>query len=384
MKRVTFSQNRTLTGIAFTGAVASVLLIAGCVKDVDSKALKDFQQVVIVANNASYGPITVDTAQQNTWGLAFSPGGIAWINANAGHVSSLYTVSGTAPRAAVNIPGPGGEKGTPTGIVFNSGAGFALPTNHAKAAFIFVGDDGVLSAWNGPAGNNAVVIKDNSANSSYFGLAILANGGQNFLYAANFKTGKIDAWDTSWNFHSLPFHDPGLPNGYSPFNIQAIGNWLFVMYAKKGPSGDELHQEGLGLVDVFNPDGSFVKRFASKGTLNAPWGIAEAPATFLQDMDTDGDNKNQKDGDGKDKGHNRDSIPVILVGNFGDGRINAYSLDGTFLGQLKSHNRTIVIDGLWALQFAPSTATAINPNWLFFTAGPKDETDGEFGYITKQ
>src|SRR5258708_14859588 len=140
MKRFTFSQNRTLPGIGWVGAIASVLLFAGCVKDVDNKDLKDFQQVVIVANKASYGPITVDTAQQNTWGMAFSAGGIAWINANAGHVSSLYNVNGTSPRAAVNIPGPGGTSGgTPTGIVFNSGAGFSLPTNHQKAAFIFVG-----------------------------------------------------------------------------------------------------------------------------------------------------------------------------------------------------------------------------------------------------
>ena len=383
MKRVTFNRSRLIPGIAFAGVITSLIFSAGCIKTVDNKDLKDFQQVILVANKAAYGPANVDTIQQNSWGLAFSAGGVAWVNANAGHVSALYNATtGATLRAAVGIPGPTTPTGgTPTGIVFNSGAGFALPTNHAKAAFIFVGDDGVLSAWNGAAGANAVRIANNSAWAVYTGLALAANGSANFLYAANFKSGKIEVWDTSWNPVTMMFKDPGLPSGYSPFNIQAVGSWLFVMYAKVGPEGDEVHQEGAGFVSVFNPDGSFVKRFASRGTLNAPWGVTQAPASFLEGMDNDGDDKSH--GDGKGNGNNRDSIPVILVGNFGDGHINVFTLDGRFQGQMRTHSHTLVIDGLWALSFAPATATTLNPNWLYFTAGPKDETDGEFGYIMK-
>jgi hypothetical protein len=186
----------------------------------------------------------------------------------------------------------------------------------------------------------------------------------------------------------MPFNDPGLPASYSPFNIQSVGSWLFVMYAKVGSDGAEIHEVGLGLVDVFNPDGSFVKRFASRGTLNSPWGLTMTPANFLEDNDMTGDDGkgNQVDlGTNKNKGHNnRDQQPAILVGNFGDGRINVFSLDGQFLGQLQNHHHTIEIDGLWAIGFAPTTATTIDPLRLYFTAGPKDETQGLFGYLLKK
>jgi len=268
--------------------------------------------------------------------------------------------------------------GAPSGIVFNGSTGFKL-TNNNPARFIFVGTDGVISGWNG--GNKAERIKNNSASASYTGLAIAANGGKNYIYAANFRKAMIEVYDSMFNWVGMSFKDPGLPSGYSPFNIQAIDKWLFVMYAQQDPSSpdDELHGAGKGFVDIFSTDGSFVSRFISKGALNAPWGIAMAPAAFFDDMK---DMKNENEGNDKDK--NMKNTQIILVGNFGDGRINAYNMAGVFLKALQTHNKTLVIEGLWAIAFPPTTSTnGVDPNALYFTAGPDDEKDGLYGYIKK-
>lgn len=369
-----------------------------CRKDsFDKKDLRDFQQVNLVSNDASNAPVLTDPTLQNAWGIAWSPGGIAWVNAEAAHVSELYTGEGAIVRPPVNIPSPKDAiGGAPTGIVFAGGAGFKL-ANGQPAAFLFVGDDGVLSGWNGPAGDNALRIADNSASSSYFGLALATWNGHHYIYAANFKTGKIDVWDTTFTTFNVSFHDPGLPADYSPFNIQAIDSRLFVMYAKVGSDGNEIHQVGLGLVDIFNPDGSFVRRFATGGTLNSPWGVTMTPANFLagakmshgdgKDHENDqGEDNDQGENENEDGSGGMNQQPVILVGNFGDGHINAFSLTGKFLGQLQNQNqnKVITIDGLWALSFAPTSATDIDPMRLYFTAGPKDETNGLFGYLIKK
>ncbi len=229
-------------------------LSVGCRKaNIDKNDLRDFQQVNLVSNNGAYGSTLIDPTLQNAWGIAWSPTGIAWVNSEASHLSHLYTGEGAIVRTAVNIPSPADTiGGAPTGIVFAGGAGFTLANGQA-AAFLFAGDDGVISGWNGAAGNNALRIANNSPNSGYFGLALTTWNGSHFLYAANFMAGRIDVWDTTFSPVNMPFHDPGLPASYSPFNIQAIGSWLFVMYAKVGPDGDEIHQVGLGLVDVFIP-----------------------------------------------------------------------------------------------------------------------------------
>jgi uncharacterized protein (TIGR03118 family) len=354
--------------------------------NIDKNDLRNFQQVNLVSNNAANSPSLTDPTLQNAWGIAWAPVGIAWVNAEAAHVSHLYTGEGAIVRPAINIPSPADTiGGTPTGIVFAGGAGFKL-ANGQPAAFLFAGDDGVLSGWNQAAGNNALRIADNSASAGYFGLALNTWNGSHFLYAANFKAGKIEAWDTTFTQVSMSFNDPGLPASYSPFNIQSIGSWLFVMYAKVGSDGNEIHQVGLGIVDVFNPDGSFVKRFASGGSLNSPWGATMTPANFLNDNDMSDDNgSSQKNIPGINKGNkDNDQQPAILIGNFGDGRINVYSIDGHFQGQLQKHKQAITIDGLWALSFAPTSATTIDPMRLYFSAGPKEETDGLFGYLIKK
>ena len=339
------------------------------------KGLRNFKQVNLVANTTGYHAAHLDPTLKNAWGIAFSAGGTAWVNSEEGHFSDVYNSEGATAIPPVNIPSPGGtEGGSPTGIVFNAVNGeFVIPSGNtqpaAAARFIFVGVDGVVSAWNPTWGNHAFRKFSNPGVNVYTGLALANNGGNNYLYAANFKTGKINVWDKNWNPVSMPFMDPNLPAGYAPFNIQNVGGKLYVMYAKVGDDGEEEKGEGKGFVDIYNTDGSLVKRFVSRGLLNAPWGVAMAPPSFLKgELDDDDD-------DGDD--HNK---PVILVGNFGDGRITAYRADGKFMGQLRTHSNLLEIEGLWAISFPPSSST-IDPNRLYFAAGPEDEEDGLFGYI---
>ncbi len=388
----TFVMNKFISSKDWPGPVNLYMLLisffvfsTGCQKiKIDKNDLRNFQQVNLDANSPSYSPAFIVPSMQDAWGLAWAPSGIAWVNTEAGHVSELFTGEGAIVRPAINIPSTTDTiGGHPTGIVFAGGAGFTL-ANKQSAAFLFVGDDGVISGWNGADGNNAERIGTPSAENSYTGLALATKSGSHLLYAANFKTGNIDVWDTTFTPVKMHFHDPALPGGYSPFNIQAVGSWLFVMYAKVGPDGDEIHEVGLGIVDVFNTDGSFVFRFATKGTLDAPWGAVMTPAHFLDDNDMGNDDGGKSSSDKNNPSHfDNDNQPVILIGNFGNGHINVFSMSGQFLGQLQSHNKTIVIDGLWALSFAPTTATTIDPKRLYFTAGPNDEADGVFGYLIK-
>ena len=372
---------KTTSSISYLFLLSMLLFNTGCQKDLrnmnaeqqlpnglanNSKVpqlLKDFTQVNLVGNNDEYNPARVDPLLVNGWGLAFSPTGIAWISAEGTGVSTVYNSEGSQVLPAVSIPSPGGATGGhPTGVVFNGTTDFKLP-NGNPARFIFDGVDGVISGWNG--GPAAIKVVDNSSTSAYTGLAIAKDGVNNFLYAANFRAGKIDVFDKDWvEVNTKPFMDPSLPAGYAPFNIQTVGQQLYVTYAKVDPAeGEEEKGPGLGYVDIYNTDGSFVKRFVSNGQLNAPWGIAWAPAGFF--------------------GTDERAQPAILIGNFGDGHINAYSQDGNFLGQLRAHGNPIVIEGLWAISFPPATATSINPNRLYFAAGPDDEEDGLFGYIVK-
>ena len=374
MKRSLFA----LSIPAYLTLFALLVFVAGCRK-VDVKKLKHFEQVNLVANNGNYGAPNIDPLQINAWGLAWAPSGIAWVNSEDGHVSALYNGEGVAPRRPVNIPGPAGPAtGNPTGIVFNGGADFVL-SNGAAARFLFVGVDGVLSGWNGTAGDNAILIKDNSATSAYTGLAIGASNGANYIYAADFRAGKIAVWDKWFNPVDMTFEDPWLPKGYSPFNIQAVGEWLYVAYAKVADDGEEEAGVGKGLVSIFKTDGTFVKRFATRDLLNAPWGITQAHKSFFEDPE-------EEVTDNSSSGHKDDNLrdsTVILIGNFGDGKINVYTTHGAFVGQLQSHGHSIAIEGLWAIGFAPATST-IDQNRLYFTAGPEDEEDGLFGYLIKK
>jgi uncharacterized protein (TIGR03118 family) len=361
-------------------------LSVGCHKpDLPTANFKNFKQVNLVANLPKYHPVTVDPTLLNGFGMAWSPNGVAWVNSVGGHVSELYSAEGAIVRTPVNIPSPTDTiGGFPCGIVFSGGTGFNL--SNGPSAFLFTGFDGVLSGWNGGSGNNAKRLRA-SAGNSYTGLALASNAGRNFIYGANFGAKKIDVWDTAFNRIPMSFRDPQLPETYSPYNIQAVGGYLFVMYAELSTYGENaghgIGGAGKGYVSVFNTDGSFLRRFASKGSLNIPWGIASAPASFLDNKDIITNGKEDMSSNGNNVNRNAES-PILLVGNFGDGRINVFSEDAKYLGQLKSNNQTIAIDGLWALSFAPATATTTDPNRLYFTAGPNHEMDGLFGYLIKQ
>lgn len=369
------------------------LVFTACHKhgnDDTPKELRDFKVVNLVADAGNAAQ--KDTLLKNAWGLAFSTTGTAWVNSEDGHVSAVYNSEGVTVRHAVFIPSPGARTGGhPTGIIFNGGSDFML-SNGQPARFIFVGVDGILSGWNQPAGDTALLIKNNSATSAYTGLTMAANDGNNYLYAADFRAGKIAVWDKSFALVNMSFNDPNIPSGYAPFNIQVVGTKLFVTYAKVGADGEDEPGVGKGYVSIFTTGGALVKRFASQGTLNAPWGIAKAPAGLLTDDDNDNEghhNGNSGPGGGNDdhgkagNGNNKDDAS-ILVGNFGDGFINVFTEDGDFAGRLSSDRRIpIRIDGLWALSFPPTTATTIDLNRLYFTAGPNDEKNGLFGYITK-
>ncbi|MEO8112601.1 MAG: TIGR03118 family protein, partial [Ginsengibacter sp.] len=348
----------------------------GCNKPhVSTNDLRNFEQVNLVANSEEYHPVTIDPTLLNAFGIAWSPNGIAWVNSVGGHVSELYNSEGGIVRAPVNIPSPSDTVGgLPTGIVFSGGLGFNL--SNGPSLFLFTGFDGVLSGWNPASGNNAKSLRT-PPGAAYTGLAIASNHGRNLIYGANFGANRIDVWDTAFSRVTMTFKDPEIPAEYSPYNIQAVGEKLFVMYAQLSLTGGVVGHvagSGKGFVSVFNTDGSFVKRFASRGSLNIPWGVTLAPASFLGTHDMNIKSQNVVAPDGNDGNGNSSSNslkqPVILVGNFGDGRINVYSLDAKYLGQLRSHDHTIVIEGLWALSFAPSTATAIDPARLYFSAGP--------------
>ncbi|GAC1422676.1 MAG: TIGR03118 family protein [Flavisolibacter sp.] len=360
-----------LTFTTLTVALLTLALInVGCKKDSPNsvfspKGLEDFTQVNLVANNAGYNTARIDPLLQDAWGIAFSPTGNIWLSANMTGYSTVYDKEGNQLLSPVAIPSPtSANGGTITGIVFSGATNFKLP-NNSPSIFTFAGQDGVISGWNKGNPKNGIKMVDNSATASYFGLALANSQGLNYLYAANFKAGTIDVFDSTWSKINKQFIDPNLPAKYSPFNIQKIGNQLYVLYAKVGVDGNEIHAPGLGIIDIFNTDGSFVKRFISDGgALNSPWGITKAPTSFF----------------GSDSTGVSD---VILVGNFGDGRINAYNANGTFLGPLKSKGQPVIINGIWALSFAPVTATTIDPNRLYFEAGPNTEKDGLFGYIKK-
>jgi len=332
-------------------------------KSIPPKDLKDFTQVNLVGDNDEYNPARIDPNLINGWGISFPTSGPAWVSAEGTGKSLVLNGDGTPVAISpVTIPPAGSAPSShPTGQVFNPTSDFKLPNGNA-ARFIFATAEGGVSGWNG--GSTAVRMI-NDPGDAYLGIALAADGGNNFLYVANFSEGEIEVFDKNWaEVEGKQFTDPNIPAGFSPFNIQAIDGKLYVMYAKVNEEeGEEEPGPGLGYVSVFNPNGSFVKRFASRGQLNAPWGIAKAPTGFW--------------------GEGTDNTNVFLIGNFGDGRINAFDEDGNFLGQLRSHGNPIEIEGLWGIAFAPSTSTTLNRNWLFFAAGPDNEEHGLFGYITK-
>jgi uncharacterized protein (TIGR03118 family) len=367
--------------LLWAAAVGSLLLGAPVLHAADNDVddLTAFLQTNLVANKAGVAP-TTDPNLQNPWGAAWAPGGALWTSDNNDGLSTLYTGAGTIVPLVVTIPP---SKGTPTanpdGIVWNPNPGqFVIPgtvspanPNGVSAIFIFDGEDGTITAWNpAVAVTKAELIIDNGAGGTgavYKGLAYGTNVHGNFIFATNFRAGTVEAYNTAFKLTKLDgsFTDPNIPAGFAPFGIANIDGDLFVTYAKQDPATnnhDPAVGDGLGFVDVFSTDGVFIRRFASRGVLNAPWGVVRAPLGF-----------GSKAGD-------------ILIGNFGNnghfgGWINSFGNRGEFLGELRSPaGKPIFIDGLWSLYFG--TFAVSDGDTLYFTAGPNNQLDGIFGKIT--
>ncbi|CAL1240918.1 TIGR03118 family protein [Candidatus Methylocalor cossyra] len=314
-----------------------------------------------LVSNQSGGAPTTDPKLVNAWGLVFNPYGPAWVADNGTGVSTLYDGQGTKVPLEVTIPGQ-----KPTGVVYFGGTS-GFPVNGTPSRFIFASETGTLDAWAPPLGNTAVTVA-RTAGAIYKGLALAGNGRGFFLYATDFHNGRIDVYDANFKPVNLPldpqkptcnFSDPQLPAGYAPFGIQTLNGNLYVTYAKQDPNKeDDVPGVGNGFVDLFDPNGCLLSRLARRGRLNSPWGLVIAPANF-----------------GRFGNH-------LLVGNFGDGAINAFDpVTHAFRGQLRgADGRRLTIDGLWALVFGNGTS-AQPTSTLFFTAGPDEEANGRYGKI---
>lgn len=336
--------------------------------DIDMGSNKGLYQQHNLVSDGSVVSDHTDPNLTNPWGIAFGVTNPVWVANNASGTSTLYDGLGNLIPLVVTIPpAPSvGGVGTPTGIVFNNTANWMITSNGqtAAAAFIFASEDGTISGW-APSVNRtmAILAVDNSASGAiYKGLTSGANGTAAFLYAANFASGKIDVFDNAFKPVMLQngFVDPNLPPGYAPFNVQNLQGNIYVSYAKKDAKNNPIRGKGLGIVNVFDANGKFIRRIATGGGLNAPWGLVFTPANF-----------------GKFSN-------VLLVGNFGDGKINAFDLDSHIrsLGQLRGANgKVLSIDGLWALSFGNGFNNQPT-DVLFFTAGPNNETNGIYGKIT--
>jgi uncharacterized protein (TIGR03118 family) len=325
-----------------------------------------YKQTNLVSDGA-VSALTTDPQLKNPWGLVAFPGAPFWIADNGTGLSTLYNGLGNIVPLTVTIPPPAGAPmgatAAPTGIVWNPNAQLFLVAPQLGALFIFATEDGTISAWN-PTVNlhNAVLEVDNSQGGTgavYKGLALATNSSGVYLYATNFRAGTVDVFDSAFKPAKLSgsFSDPRIPAGYAPFGIALIDGNLFVTYAlQDAAKHDDQKGPGRGFVDVFDTDGDLITRFASRGVLNSPWAVARAPLNFGP-LSSD-----------------------VLIGNFGDGRINGFDSGGEFRGSLRdTAGHPVRIDGLWSIVFG--NAAASDPNVLYFTAGPNGEADGLFGSL---
>jgi uncharacterized protein (TIGR03118 family) len=350
-----------MVGVAALTAVALGLFLSGSAY---AAALPKVKVVNLVADRTGAAPL-VDPLLKNPWGLALSPTSPLWVANNATDSSTIYSGGvGSAPAAKVPLE-VAIDGGAPTGQAFNDTSVFVIPPKGpragGKAVFLFSTEAGNITAWSPAVAPKNAVIVAHVPGAIYKGLAILHVGSTALLLAPNFKTGRIDVFDGM--FKHLPaysrfFTDPKLPKGFAPFNVVTApgGRGVYVAYAKVDPKTfDEIAGPGLGFVNFFDGLHNKPVRIASRGTLNAPWGMAIAPASW-----------------GKLAG-------ALLVGNFGNGWIGAYK-GSKFLGLLKAGGYgPVKIEGLWAL--LPGTANTGGTNAILFSAGPNDEKNGLVGKI---
>lgn len=336
----------------------------------------DFVQTNLVSDIPGMAA-NMDANLINPWGLVAGPGGPFWVSNEGSGTSTLYNGQGVAQPASnpliVTIPtNPNGSSfahGSPTGIVFNTAhSGFNVSENGKSGSSIFLFDnlDGTISGWSPGVDPTHAIVGTTKTGAVFTGMAIGTDSkGDTLLYAADNKNGVIDVYDQNFKLvTTLPgnFTDPNLPSNFKPFNIQNINGQLYVEYEQFDPAtGKGVNLPGSGIVDVYSTDGAFLKRLISNDPsnhLSDPWGVTMAPSTF-------GAFSND-----------------LLVGNFGDGHINAFNpTTGQWLGTLTtSSGQPFEEDHLWSLQFGNNGAAG-PANTLFFTAGINGEKDGLFGSL---
>lgn len=347
-------------------AVVTALALApemACAAGTNNPGYTEMNLVSDTGTNA----LRTDPNLVNAWGIVAGTRSV-WVNANETGLLKAYSAVGKPGKIVSNLPAPGGGQGAPTGLALNDTSSFLIPSgpSSAPAAFLIATEDGTILAWNRLQGSNAVAVVDRSgAGAVYKGLAIAgdANGAPR-IYAADFHNNEIDEFDGNFNFIQS-FTDSNAPGFFAPFNIRTIRERLFVTFAMQllPDARDDQAGPGNGFVDIFDTDGTLLRRFAAAGALNSPWGMAVAPKNF-----------------GK-------FSHALLIGNFGDGKINAYDLlTGKHLGSLQRPNGDdLVVDGLWGLTFekdeVPDKESLFDAQRLYFTAGPNDEADGLLGIL---
>ena len=341
------------------GSALSVVLavaVAGPAAATDGAHPGTFQQVNLVSDQPGVAALT-DPSLVNAWGISHLANSPVWVSDNGADVTTLYrtdTAGSPVTKVPLTVSIPGGA---PTGQVANDTTAFVVPGTGLPARFIFIGENGDLSAWNG--GTSAVLVAHTDG-AVYKGLALVHAASGPLLLATNFHDNRIDVFDGSFTLVSTPrmFHDRWLPRGYAPFNVAEINGRVFVSYAKQDAARhDDVAGPGHGFVDVYTDSGSFVRRLATRGVLDSPWGMTIAPATFGQ------------------------FGGALLIGNFGDGRIHAFDArTGKVLGTLRATSgRPLVIDGLWALVVGDAVAGGTGAVW--FSAGPDKEQHGLLGLL---
>jgi uncharacterized protein (TIGR03118 family) len=314
--------------------------------------------------NMLYANANADPKLGDAWGVAFNPHAFVWVANRATSTSTLYDGAGVPQSLVVSLPPGVAGAARPTGIVFNGHSDFMVTANGmtGASAFIFAGQGGTLSGWSpGVDQTHAVMAFDGgNAGAVYTGLALASRGASDFLYAADFRHATVDMFDANFSKVGGGFVDQSLPDGYAPYGIQAIGDQVYVSYARQGAqTGVAVTGAGQGAVDVFDTAGNLVKRLVTPGSaLNAPWGMAMAPAAFGTVGNT------------------------LLVANVGDGRINAFDAStGALMGTLSTADgNPIAIDGLHGIAFGNGIGDQ-STNTLFFAAGPGGGSHGVYGRI---
>lgn len=312
------------------------------------------------------GAEVLDPLLVNPWGLAISPtGGAAWVANNGTGVATLYTgaMDSADPviKAMLEVTILGGA---PTGTVFNPFDDFVIGSgaSSGRAVFLFASESGLITGWSPSVLPESTVPAFRRDGAVFKGLALANTPSGPLLFATDFHHGEIVVLDGSFDQVTLPggFSDPAIPAGFAPFGIKTLGGLIYVTYAKQdGTAEDDVAGRGNGFVNVFDTAGNLVRRLAAGDPLNSPWGIALAPADF------------------------GDASGALLIGNVGDGRINAFDpVSGEFLGALRSdRGQRVEIDGLRALEFG-NGVTIGSRQTLFFTAGIADGAHGLFGALT--